>query len=81
MSLAAPRIKECIVTCVSLRLFFGSLLSGEIVRFRLLGGVGDRTDWAIKYMYQHIFYNPCLSDHPPTPPSTMVLVEWRGEPG
>ena len=26
MSSAAPRLKECIVTCVSLRLFFGFLL-------------------------------------------------------
>ena len=29
----------------------------------------------IKCMYQHTFYDPCPSDHPPTPPSTMVLVQ------
>ena len=32
--------------------------------------VGDRTDRAIKCMPIHTSYDPCLSDHPRTPPSS-----------
>jgi len=29
----------------------------------------------IKCMLIHTFYNPCLSDHPPTPPSKRMVVK------